>query len=232
VTRQAAREGFETFVDDAIAVTAEEFSVARALRQGVRGPGGRVVDRLLKDSDALWERVVRPELDAYRDQICTQFDVVLDYVADDAGIDAYRADILAVDSYAEALRDTVRGERRERIHDDLVARQQALGDAVAPLVAAPEEEFWAALATAYDHDRAVSLVEDHFAFTGPLRAERDAYVMATTFDPADVLGGFGSLLGGLPTVEVEYTDEAIRSMRRAEQTVIAETKREITRRFS
>jgi hypothetical protein len=55
--------------------------------------------------------------------------------------------------------------------------------------------------------------------------------MATAFDPADVVGGLGSLLGGLPTVEVEYTDEAIRSMRRAEQAVIAETKRDVRRRL-
>ena len=32
-------------------------------------------------------------------------------------------------------------------------------------------------------------------------------------------------------VEVEYTDEALRSMRRAEQTVIAETKRELDHHF-
>lgn len=232
MTREAARTGFETFVEDAITYTAEEFSVSRALRQGTRGPGGSVVDRLLKNSDALWERVVRPELDAYRDQILSQFDVVLDYVEDDAGIDAYRDDLLAVDSYAGALRETLDPERRARIQNDLVTRQQRLGDAVEPLVAAPEGDFWAALEGAFEHDRAVSLVEDHFAFTGPLRAERDAFQMAVTFDPADVLGGLGSLLGGLPTVEVDYTDEAIRAMRRAEQRVIAETKRDIGRRLA
>ena len=231
MTRQAARTGFETFVDDAITITAEEFSVSRALRQGVRGPGGKFVDRLLKNSDALWDRVVRPELDAYRDQILTQFDVVLDYVESDGSIDAYRDRLLAVDSYAQALHDGIGRERQAAIHDSLVTRQQRLGDAVRPLVAAPEDDFWTALETAYDRERATALVEDHFAFTGPVREERDAYRMATTFDPADVVGGFGSLLGGLPTVEVEYTDEAIRSMRRAEQAVIAEAKREIGRRL-
>ena len=231
MTREAARTGFETFVEDAVTVTAEQFSVSRALRQGVRGPGGRLVDRLLKNSDALWERVVRPELDDYRDQILRQFDVVLDYVEDDAGIDAYRSDILAVDSYAASLREDVGANRRSDIHDALVTRQQRLGDAVEPLVTAPEDEFWAALETTYDRERAASLVENHFAFTGPLREWRPAFRMATTFDPADVVGGLGSLLGGLPTVEVEYTDEAIRAMRRAEQTVITETRREVDRRL-
>lgn len=232
VTREAARDGFERFVDDAIDVTMTQFSVTRAVRQGVRGPGGKVVDRLLKNSEVLHERVVRPELDDYRDQILSQFDVVLDYAADDAGIESYREDILAADSYARALKETLSAERRESIHDRLVARQQRLGEAVKPLIAAPEDDFWAALETAFDRPEAESLVEDHFAFTGPLREHRNAFEMATAFDPADVVGGsIGSLLGGLPTVEVDYTDEAIRSMARAEKQVIGDTKAELEQRL-
>lgn len=229
VTRRAARDGFERFVGEAITLTAEEFSVARALR-GTRGPGGTVLDRLLKRSDLLWSQVVRPELDAYRDRTLAQFDVVLDYAESDAGIDAYRSDLLAADSYAEALRGDIPGERRERIRDRLVDRHRRLGDAVAPLVAAPEDEFWAALQSAYDRETASELVAQHFAFTGPLREHRDAFEMATAFDPADVLGG-GLFPGGLPTLEVEYTDEAIRAMRRAEEAVIADTRQELDRRY-
>lgn len=232
MTREAARTGFEQFVEDAIDVTAEQFSVSRALRQGVRGPGGKAVDQLLKDSETLWRRVVQPELDAYRDQILTQFDIVLDYAESDAGIDAYREELLAVDSYAEALRDDIGTKRRAELHDRLVARQQGLGDAVVPIVEAEADDFWQAAAAAFDREQATSLVEDHFTFTTPLREHRSAFRMQTSFDPGDVLGGLGSLLGsGLPTVEVEYTDEALRSMRRAEQTVIAETKRELDHHF-
>jgi len=232
VTRDAARAGFERFVEDAITHTAEQFSVSRALRQGVRGPGGKAVDRLLNDSDALWERVVQPELDAYRDEILQQFDVVLDYVESEEPIDAYRRDLLAVDSYAGALRDDITGERRETIHDELVARHRRLGDAVTPIVGAAADDFWTAASTVFDRAAATALVEDHFTFTTPLQERRDAYRMQTAFDPSEVLGGLGSLLGGgLPRIEVEYTDEALRSMRRAEQRVIAETKRELDRHF-
>lgn len=232
VTREAAHTGFEQFVSDAIEVTAEQFSISRALRQGVRGPGGKVVDQLLKDSETLWQRVVQPELDAYRDQILTQFDIVLDYAESDASIDAYRDELLAVDSYAEALREDIGDERRAELHDRLVARQRALGDAVTPIVEAEADDFWQAATVVFDREQATALVEDHFTFTTPLREHRPAFRMQTRFDPGDVLGGLGSLLsGGLPTVEVEYTDEALRSMRRAEQTVIAEAKRELDTQF-
>ena len=59
MTRDAVMDAFEWFVNNAIQQTATEFSVSRALRQGVRGPGGATVDRLLKNSD---HRVVQPEL--------------------------------------------------------------------------------------------------------------------------------------------------------------------------
>mgnify|MGYP006273677067 CR=1 FL=1 len=232
VTREAAREGFERFVEDAITHTAEEFSVSRALRQGVRGPGGKVVDRLLKDSETLWRRVVQPELDAYREEILQQFDIVLEYVESDQSIDAYREELLAVDSYAAALREDITGQRRETIHDELVARHGGLGDAVTPIVEADGDDFWTAATAVFDREQATALVEDHFAFTTPLQERRNAYRMQTGFDPSEVLGGFGSLLGGrIPRIEVEYTDEALRSMRRAEQAVIAETRRELDRRF-
>ncbi len=232
MTREAAHAGFERFVEDAITHTAEEFSVSRALRQGVRGPGGKVVDRLLKDSETLWRRVVQPELDAYRDEILQQFDIVLDYVESDESIGAFREELLAVDSYAAALREEIRGEERKQIHDELVARHRGLGDAVAPIVAADTDDFWTAVSDAFDRKQATALVEDHFRFTTPLQERRNAYEMATAFDPSEILGGLGSLLGGrIPRIEVEYTDEALRSMRRAEQRVIAETKRELDRHF-
>jgi hypothetical protein len=232
VTRDAARAGFERFVEDAITHTAEQFSVSRALRQGVRGPGGQAVDRLLKNSDTLWRRVVQPELDAYRDEILKQFDIVLDYAESGESIDAYREDLLAVDSYAAALRDDITGERRETIHDELVARHRGLGDAVIPIVGAEADDFWTAASAAFERAEATELVEDHFTFTTPLQERRNAYEMQTAFDPSEVLGGLGSLLGGgLPRIEVEYTDEALRSMRRAEQQVITETKRELDQHF-
>lgn len=232
MTREAAHSGFERFVKQAVTYTAEQFSVSRALRQGVRGPGSRVVDRLLKNSDTLWDRVVQPELDAYRDRILRQFEVVLDYAESSDGIDAYRDRLLAVDSYANALRADVSDGRRATIHDRLVDRQRRLGDAVEPLVAAPADDFWAATESVFDRAEATELVEDHFAFTGPLVDDRNAYRLSTQFDPADILGGASRLLAGrLPTVEVEYTDEALRSMRRAEQQVIDETKTEIARRY-
>lgn len=232
MTRAAVREGFEHFVQDAIEETAEHFSVARALRNGARGPGGSVVDRLLKDSDAVWRRVVEPELQAHRRQTLAQFEAILDYAESDEPIEAFREQILEHDAFASAIRTDIPEANRQAVIDSLLERHRKLGDATVPLIESPEDGFWDAARHSLDREAAEALVEKRFVFVEPIRPHAEAIAMTTTLDPGDFLGGLGGLLGGgLPTLDVEYTDEAIRAMGRAEQAVIAEAKREIDTRF-
>jgi hypothetical protein len=221
--------GFERFVDDAIEGTASEFSVSRALRQGVRGPGGATVDRLLKDSDLLWDRVVQPELDSYRRQTVDQFGVVLDAVESDNPIEAHREEILRAGTFTDAISDGVEAERRRAVEDRLFDHHRELGAAVEPLVESPETGFWDAARDGIDPAGARRLIEERFAFTGPLVEHRNAFALATTIDPGELLGGLGLLAPS--SIQIEYTDEAIRAMRHAEQAVIAKAKRELDRRF-
>jgi len=231
VTRAAAREAFETFITDAVEATYREFNVVAAL-QGARTPGSGTVDRLLKRSDALDRRVVRPELRAFRADVIDQFDVLLAYVTSGEDVEAYREELLAADRYANSMREGLPPDRRKRLEDRLLARQRRLGDAIEPIVASPRDGYWPALLEAFDREGALALIEEHFEFTGPLREERDAFALRTRIDPADVLPGVGSLLGSaMPEITVEYTDEAVRAMREAERRVIAETRAEIRERF-
>jgi len=227
VTRQAARSGFEAFVEDALSYTEAEFSVANALQDG---PASTVVDRLLSDSEAVREHVLVPELEAYREQVLAQFDVLLDSVETGDDVESVRDALLSTDVYAENLRADLPAARRAAVRDRLLDRQRGLASAVRPLVEAPEDDFWAAAGSAYDRAEMTSLVEDHFAFTAPMADHHAAFRMTTPIDPGAVLGG-GLLVGRLPSIDVEYTDEALRSMRRAERRVIRETTAEIDRRF-
>jgi hypothetical protein len=229
MTRQAARSGFETFLDDAVRATREEFSVARALRGTGLGPGGAVVDRLRDNAEALERRIVEPELDAYRTDALGQFDAVLDYAAGDDPIEAYAEDLIARDGFHGALADGVAARTTAAVEDAIVARGRRLGDAVEPIVERPEDAFWPAAIAAFDRSEAVDLVENAFPFTGVLREFPEAFAFTVRLDPGSVLGG--PFAGALPAASVHYTDEAKRAMRRAERRVIEETKREVAARF-
>ena len=228
MTRAAAMAGFERFVTDAVDATRREFRVGRALRGTGLGLGGSVVDRLRRNADALEKRVVEPELRTYRQQSIEQFDVVLDYVEGDDPIEAYREPLIAADGYLDSLDPDAPAATREAVADEVVSRLERLGDAVAPIVAHPDDDFWIAVGDEFDRESATALVEEAFPFTGPLRRHRDAFAFTVEIDPGDVLGG---LARGLPSVSIDYTDEAIRAMRRAEQRVVRDTKAEVAERF-
>ncbi|WP_336336663.1 hypothetical protein [Haloarcula brevis] len=227
MTRRAVERAFERYLSQFVDETYAAFDVAAVLR-GSGGGGGRVASKLLKNSRPLERHVVRPKLRSYQQQILDQLEPVLDYAAADAAFDAYAEDVLASDIYWNALRPTVRGDRRDRIRERLLARQRAFGDDLAPLVAADSDDFWTAVTEAYDRETAADIVQTHFEFSVPLREDRSAYAFELTIDPGEVLGG---LARALPTLTVEFTDEALRSMRRAEQQVIPAAKADVDRAY-
>ena len=230
MTREAAIEGVERFVDRTVDATRREFKVGRALRGTGLGPGGALVDRLRNEADALERRVVEPELDTYRRRSIEQFEVVLAYAESDDPIDAFADELLERDSYLESLDPAITPETRDALVDDLLARLERLGEGIEPIVRRPEDAFWPAVVAAYDRPAAIELVEEGFPFTGPLRDHRDAFAFTVEIDPGSILGGV--LANGLPTATIDYTDEAIRAMRRAERQVVHETKDEVKRRFA
>ncbi|MDG5818982.1 hypothetical protein [Natronococcus sp. A-GB7] len=229
MSREAARAGFETFVDRTIDATRREFSVGRALRGSGLGLGGTAVDLLRKNADGLERAVVEPELATYRRRSLEQFDIVLEYVDGDAPIEEFADELLARDSYVEALRPDVPPARRRAVREEVLERLARLGDGIEPIVERPETGFWPAVRAAFDRDDALELVEEAFPFTGPLGRHRDAFVFAVELDPGEFVGG--PFAAGLPTGSIEYTDEAIRAMEAAERRIVRETRAEVGRRF-
>ncbi|MDT3433555.1 hypothetical protein [Haloarcula sp. 1CSR25-25] len=227
MTRRAVEREFERYLSQFVDETYAAFDVGAVLR-GSNGSGGRVASKLLKNSRPLERHVVRPKLQSYQQQILAQLEPVLDYAGTDAAFDAYADDVLAHDIYWNALRDSVRGDRRDRIRDRLLARQRSFGDDLEPLVAADSDDFWTAVTESYDRETAADIVQTHFEFSVPLREDRTAFAFELTIDPGEVLGG---LARALPTLDVEFTDEALRSMRRAEQQVIPAAKADVEQAY-
>lgn len=228
MSRRAAEEGFERFLDSTVTAIRREFSVERALRGTGLGPGGRVVDRLRARDDSLERRLVGPEFDAYRERSLEQFRVLLDSVASDEPIDAFRDELLAHDSYVGALDPTVTPQQRATVTEAVLDRLRRLGIGVEPIVRRPEDRFWPATEAAFTRAEATTLVEEAFPFTGPLRAHRALFVFEVEVDPNEVLGG--PFAPTLPSVTIDYTREAVRAMTRAERQVIHELKGEIASR--
>jgi len=228
VTREAVVQGYEQFVGDAIEQTFETFSLTRAVQNGTEAPGGSIVDKLLKNSGRIQRTVVQPELQRYRDRAFDQLDVLLEYVEADEEIDTYRERFVEVGPFENELRDDLPAERREEVLDFMLGRYERFGEALVPLLESPETEFWDAAVAELTADESRSLVEEHFRYTKPLREYPDAFRLVATINGTDVFGPFGLAFGSL---DVVYTEEAIRATAVAEEAVIERAKGEIVERF-
>ena len=229
MSRRAAEAGFRRFLDPTMEAVRREFSVGRALRGTGLGPGGHVVDRLRRNADTLERRLVEPEFDRYRERSLDQFGVLLDAVERGEPIESVESQLLAHDSYVEALDPSITTAQRRAVIEAILERLDRLGWGIEPIVKRPEDDFWAATVAAMDRPEALSLVENAFPFTGPLRSHRSCFCFEVRADPNELLDS--PFLPTLPAVQIEYTSEAIRAMTRAERQVIAAVKREVEERF-
>lgn len=230
MSRTAVERGIERYVDELISVAADEFSVSAALRGGVRGPGGAVVDRLVGREGAVRRHVVRPELEAIRTDVLEGFAVVLDVAESGASVEDRAGDLLAYDGFYAALHEDIPSKRRADARERILDRHRELVEAARPPLASPSDEFWPAVRDSLELEAALSLLETTLSFTDPVLADRGAFTFTASFDPSAILR-LGPLGRGLPTVTVEYTEEAVRTMRRAETVVTREATREARRQF-
>lgn len=229
MTRAAVEDAFEEFIDDIVEIAYREFDVVAALR-GESTAGGRFVSKLVKNSSALDRHVVRPELREYKRDALRQFQPILDYAADsDADFADYREVIVENDPSIQYIRRDAPADRQEAAREAILDHHRNLGDAARPLVASAEDEFWAAVEAELTEIEARDLIESHFGFTDPIRTHRDAFAYQTELDPGEVIGG--PLAGAAPTLTLDYTDEVLRVMQRAERTIIDRTLADVDRRY-
>lgn len=229
MTREAVETGLFEAVDAMVAAAREAFDPVRALRGARGGPAAATVNRLLKRNRLLDRHVVRPEIRRYRENARRQVSATLDAVEAGEPVDSRREAILDASVYYSELSPDADPATREAVAEAVLERFRAAGAAVEPLVRSEETEFWAAMTAELDRGAARDLIEANFAFADRMREFRGAYAFETRLDPGELLGGLGR---ALPTVSVEYTDESLRAMGRAEQAVRERYWREIDRRYA
>lgn len=223
MTDTAVKNGFEQFVDETLSATAEEFRIARALRNGAGDAPTRLIDALLGRSTALHRYVVQPELQKYHTEILQQFAVIAAYAADDRGVEPYREQLLSTDTYVDAISPTVSSEKRADIETALLDRSTTLGDAIVPLIRHPSDEFWTTVTETFTEEEAKNFVNTKFRFTQPIDTFPAAFRFETTIDPERLLGPVGALLPATQPFTLDFTEEATVAMKRGEHRIIRNT---------
>lgn len=223
MSREAAMEGFERFLEATIAETREAFDVGRVLADhGLPAQLGHVVDR---DSGVLERQVVTPELDRYRRSSRRQFEILTDLAVEGRDLECAKRDLLAVDGYLSAVDDSLDAEKRAAVAAASLQRLERMKTGIEPIVHHPADRFWVAATDVFSRERAHEFVHETVPFSGPLVRFPDRFVFSVTLDPEEVIGL------PLPELSIDYTDEAIRAMQAGERAVIAMLEEEIQRSF-
>jgi hypothetical protein len=230
MTREAVESGLYRIVDDLLAAVREEFDAVRALRRNrPSGPAGNAINELATNSDVLDRYVIEPEIERHRRDARQRMSITLDSAEHGEPIDAYRDSLLDADVYYGELGSDVDRGTREAVAEAVVGRYRTVAESVAPVLDALETDLWPAITNALSGEAALDLVDANCSFAAEMREYRGAFSFATRLDPRDLLGARGTLL---PAIEVEYTDESLRAMGRAETRVRRDLSREVERRYA
>jgi len=134
----------------------------------------------------------------------------LDY-AEEVGVDGgsfgkYEDEILGTDYWYEKYENCDGG--RDELGDTLLARYRGIGEDFGPIAGFPEDEFWDAAKGAYTHDETVEALDRLFGYAESVGEHADGVTLEFT----------------VASREVEYTDEALRSLRATEERLFERVK--------
>lgn len=200
MTRAAVEEQFDRFFDEMVDFAKDEMSPTRSMG-GVSIPVG---DDIIKD--VMGDQIAESMEEVQRDME-HQRDVVLSYAEDLAdGADPGTARAQYEDRFLRTnpvYKHHEPGQRREDLEEELLHHLDEVAADLAPIVDAPQDNFWEAMtATVPEYEEARMLLNKHFSQAETFRDYRRGINMEE-----EVRVG-GSVFG--TTVEVDYTDEAIR----------------------
>jgi len=191
-SRQAMLEQFNLFAEMVIDEALGEFEPFRVVEMG-NLPGNSKAKSVLRP-------LIERELEVHRQCISNQFDIVMDY-AEEGKLEEHKNDFLKHDIFYSNFEGTT---GRDELEDDLTQRLKDLGSDMAPLISSGENDFWDAMVETYGESEAREMLPKHFEYTDKIADYQDDLYL--TVEVGGRVFGF----------EAEYTDEAIRCLRRSE----------------
>jgi len=207
MTEKAVRRQFDAFIKRMDRYVAEEVNPLNAVDSRIRLPKGAV--------NAALRPFVRGEVDSVGSSFEKKFDIVVDCAAGDT-VEQRRDEYLRADAfYANAD-----PEVRDELGRELVESLRKMSENVKPLVESEHDEFWEAVADVYDEEGAKTAILESFDYSGTAQKYADRVDLTVT------------VKAGILSKEIEYTDEAVRSLTAAEKRLRRDVAAEIEKLYS
>jgi len=207
MTEKAVRKQFDAFIKRMDRYVAEEVNPLNAVDSRIRLPKGAV--------NAALRPFVRGEVDSVGSSFEKKFDIVVDCAAGDT-VEQRRDEYLRADAFYANADPEMRGE----LGRELVESLRRMSENVKPLVESEHDEFWEAVADVYDEEGAKTAILESFDYSGTAQKYADRVDLTVT------------VRAGILSKEIEYTDEAVRSLTAAEKRLRRDVTAEIEKLYS
>jgi len=207
MTEQAVRRQFDAFIDRMDRYVAEEVNPLNAVDSRIRLPKGAV--------NAALRPFVRNEVDSVGSSFEKKFSIVVDCAAGDS-VDERREEYLRADAFYANADPGV----REELGHELLEGLRRMSENIEPLVESESDDFWEGVAGVYDEEGARNAILESFDYSGTAQRYADRVDLTVTVS------------AGILSKDIEYTDEAVRSLTVAERRLRRDVTAEIEKLYA
>lgn len=207
MTEQAVRRQFDAFIDRMDRYVAEEVNPLNAVDSRIRLPKGAV--------NAALRPFVRSEVNTVGSSFEKKFSIVVDCAAGDT-VEDRREEYLRADAFYTSADRRVREDLGRKLTESL----RRMSGNVRPLVESEHDDFWEAVADVYDEEGAKKAILESFDYSGTAQKYADKVDLTVT------------VKAGVLSKDIEYTDEAVRSLTAAEKRLRRDVTAEIEKLYS
>ncbi len=207
MTEQAVRRQFDAFINRMDRYVAEEVNPLNAVDSRIRIPKGAV--------NAALRPFVRNEVSTVGSTFERKFSIVVDCAAGDT-VEERRDEYLRADAFYANADPGV----REELGRELMEGLRRMSENIRPLVESEHDDFWEAVADVYDEEGAKTAILESFDYSGTAQRYADRVDLTVTVS------------AGILSKDIEYTDEAVRSLTVAEKRLRRDVTAEIEKVYA
>jgi len=203
--REKVEDEFHALLDEVVDGIDDKLDIEKAVQ---RRSSSNTAGKVASNSQRLQRKVIRPEINSYRNDLKHQFSTILDAVEQNKDVREFEKTLLQKDIFHQNM-----SPQSEEVREKIMERFENLHGAMDVLMDSDAENVWQGVEQDFTEQEARKFVSDMFGFIQELEEHEHRLNYMKKVNLADI----GLLLP--LNIEIDYTPEALEVMKESEDEV-------------
>lgn len=199
MTRNAVEKQFHLFIKELSTNAIQEFRPTHIITSSYNTGGLNIISIGEETLKTVLNTPIKTEINEIQQSLERQFDLVLEYL-ESRKQNKIKRKFIKKDFFYKNLQSN-----RKKLKSNLEYRLNRMAEDVEPLVKSNKEDFWMALYENYSEKDSRKFIKRHFSFSDTIDKYKNDLNLTTRINI------------GLIDKKIEYTDEAIRVIKKSEK---------------